>query len=59
MLEYKNILDEFVSRVKLVLGKSFVEAILYGSYARGDNRDNSDIDIMLLTTLSDQRNKKS
>ncbi|SHJ52364.1 nucleotidyltransferase domain-containing protein [Pseudobutyrivibrio xylanivorans] len=59
MLEYKNILDEFVSRVKLVLGKSFVEVILYGSYARGDNRDNSDIDIMLLTTLSDQRNKKS
>ena len=26
---------------------------MYGSYARGDNRENSDMDIMILTTLTD------
>ena len=27
---------------------------MYGSYARGDYRENSDIDIMILTTFSDK-----
>ncbi len=31
---------------------------LYGSYARGDYRENSDIDIMILTKLSDEEIKK-
>ena len=35
--------------------KKHVKVILYGSYARGDYRENSDIDIMLLTRLTDQR----
>lgn len=26
---------------------------MYGSYARGDNRENSDMDIMILTTLTE------
>ena len=28
--------------------------ILYGSYARGDNNESSDIDLMVLTDMSDQ-----
>lgn len=31
----------------------FTKIILYGSYARGDYSENSDIDIMVLTTLTD------
>ena len=27
--------------------------ILYGSYARGDYKENSDVDIMVLTSLTD------
>ena len=41
--------------VLLIFGKKYVQVILYGSYARGDYRENSDIDIMLLTRLTDQQ----
>ncbi len=58
MQKYKLLLEEFVSRVRSVLGDDFVEAILYGSFARGDNRDDSDIDIMILTTLSEEAIEK-
>ena len=53
MKKYQKLIDEFVARTRDILGNNFVKAILYGSYARGDYRENSDIDIMILTTLSD------
>ena len=34
-------------------GDDLVKVVLYGSYARGDNRENSDIDIMVLVKASD------
>ena len=37
------------------MGDSLKQMILYGSYARGDYRDNSDMDIMVLTELTDDR----
>ena len=49
-----DILSEFTQQVKLILGKKLTKVILYGSYARGDYRENSDIDIMVLTTLTDE-----
>ena len=49
-----DILLEFTQQVQKVLGKSLKKVILYGSYARGDYRENSDIDIMVLTTLTDE-----
>ena len=49
-----NIIQEFVEEVKKVMGKRVKKIILYGSYARGDYNDNSDIDIMILTDLSDK-----
>ena len=36
-----------------LFGKSLKKLILYGSYARGDYKENSDIDIMILTSMSD------
>ena len=42
-----NIIQEFVEEVKKVMGKRVKKIILYGSYARGDYNDNSDIDIMI------------
>ena len=48
-----DILIAFTQQVKLVLGENLTKIILYGSYARGDYRENSDIDIMILTTLTD------
>lgn len=50
----KVIVYQFVQEVKQVLGAGLSKIIIYGSYARGDYRDNSDIDIMLLVRMSDE-----
>lgn len=49
----QEILLDFSRGVKEILGKNLTKVILYGSYARGDFQENSDIDIMVLTTLTD------
>ncbi len=46
-------INEFVHGVYEILGNRVKKIILYGSYARGDFNKNSDIDIMILTDLSD------
>ncbi len=48
-----NVINEFVQGVKAILGNRVKKIILYGSYARGDYNKSSDIDIMILTDLSD------
>ena len=53
-MERQEILQIFSRSVKMILGKSLTKIIVYGSYARGDYREDSDIDIMILTTLSDE-----
>ena len=47
-------IQEFIKGVKNILGERAKKIILYGSYARGDYNDSSDIDIMILTDLSDE-----
>ena len=49
-----NIIDEFVKGVNEILGNRVKKIILYGSYARGDYNKSSDIDIMILTDLTDE-----
>lgn len=44
-------LNELVEDVKTVLGASLSKVILYGSYARGEQSEDSDIDIMILTSI--------
>ena len=44
----------FARKVRKILGKNLKQVILYGSYARGDYTEDSDIDIMVLTTLTDK-----
>lgn len=48
-----NIICEFTKKVREILGDRLKKIILYGSYARGDFKKNSDIDIMILTDLKD------
>jgi predicted nucleotidyltransferase len=48
-----NIIHEFINGVNKILGSRVKKIILYGSYARGDYRSDSDIDIMILTDLTD------
>jgi len=52
------ILDIFVSGVKEILGNHLKKILLFGSYARGDYTESSDIDIMILTDLSDTEIEK-
>ncbi len=49
----ESIIQEFINKVNEILGTRVKKIILYGSYARGDYRENSDVDIMILTDLSD------
>ena len=46
-----EITDSVVREVKDNFGDKLDKIILYGSYARGDNADESDIDIMALVDL--------
>ncbi len=49
-----NIIIEFIKGVNEILGNRVIKIILYGSYARGDFDENSDIDIMILTDITDE-----
>lgn len=51
--QINNAVQEFIKGVKDILGDRAKKIILYGSYARGDYNDSSDIDIMILTDLND------
>lgn len=48
------VLDRFTNGVQRILGEKLKQIILYGSYARGDYNENSDIDVMILTDLTDE-----
>lgn len=45
-------IKDFINQVRELLGDRVKQIILYGSYARGDYNDSSDVDIMILTDLS-------
>lgn len=45
------LLEEYHKAVEQILGKQFIRMILYGSYARGDFRQDSDMDIMILAEI--------
>lgn len=53
-----NILFGFTRQIKNILGSNLSKVIVYGSYARGDYHDNSDIDVMILVKLSESEIKK-
>ncbi len=52
------LLQNFTKDVKKILGDAVEKIILYGSYARGDFQENSDLDIMILTSLQENNIKK-
>ena len=46
-------IEQYVAEIKKIYGKHLRKVILYGSYARGDFRADSDVDIMVLLDMSD------
>ena len=51
--ELNLILQAMTQAYQAVYGANVVKIILYGSYARGDFRPDSDVDIMILVDMSD------
>lgn len=49
-----NLLEQYVEEIKRIYGINLQKVILYGSYARGDYTQDSDIDIMILVNMSDE-----
>lgn len=50
----KEAINEFLIKINEVLENKIKKIILYGSYARGDYNNSSDVDIMILTTLNNE-----
>lgn len=48
-----SIIYKFSQELKRILGSKLSKVIVYGSYARGDYRENSDVDVMILVKMSD------
>ena len=48
-----KITQEVSKKAQEILGNRLREVILYGSYARGDNNEDSDIDIMILADIKE------
>lgn len=53
-----DIMHEFAKNVRKLLGDSLDSVIVYGSYARGDYSEFSDIDVMLLVSLEEEEIKR-
>lgn len=53
-----KIVREFASEVRQLLGETLDSVIVYGSYARGDYSELSDVDIMILVSLQEEEIKK-
>ena len=53
-----TIVYKFAQQIRVIYGNSLKKIVVYGSYARGDYQENSDIDIMILVDASDSEIKK-
>ena len=56
--DVEEILRDFKKKVESILKEKFVEAILFGSYARGDYEHGSDIDLLLVVKEKLTRKEK-
>lgn len=54
----KELLQQYRQEIESISDAHIIKVILYGSYVRGDNKADSDIDIMILVDLKDGNMKK-
>lgn len=53
----QSLIAQYIAEIKKIYGTHLRKVILFGSYARGDFKENSDIDIMILLDMSDVDSK--
>ena len=51
--ELDRLLNEFVNETKKIFGDTLRDVVLYGSYARGDYNENSDVDVMIIADIEE------
>lgn len=49
----QSLIEQYIAEIKKIYGTHLRKVILFGSYARGDFRSDSDVDIMILLDMSD------
>ena len=49
----QSLIEQYITEIKKIYGTHLRKVILFGSYARGDFRSDSDVDIMILLDISD------
>ena len=49
----QSLMEQYIVEIKRIYGTHLRKVILFGSYARGDFKPDSDIDIMILLDMSD------
>lgn len=54
----RNIVYTFSFQLKKLLGDKLSKIIIYGSYARGDYHQYSDVDVMILVKMSEEEIKQ-
>ena len=54
----QDVLIQYVNRIHEIYRRELKAVILYGSYARGDYTESSDIDIMILVDSSEDTIKQ-
>ena len=54
----QSLIEKYVIEIQKIYGTHLKRIILYGSYARGDSKADSDVDIMILLDMSDLELKK-
>lgn len=57
--QIKELLQQYVHDIHDIYGNTLKAVILYGSYARGDFNDSSDVDIMILVDATDEAIRKN
>lgn len=55
MKSIENILNDFIYAARRIMGADLKKLTVYGSYARGDYNEHSDIDIMILTSAGEDQ----
>lgn len=58
-VQTEEILDELKGELKLLLGENFLRVLLFGSRARGDWEEESDVDIALIVRSLTRQIKNS
>ncbi len=54
-ISVKDIVFEFAKDMHRLFGKDMSKVVVYGSYARGDYSKDSDVDVMILVKISENK----